>query len=231
MSWGFVAAGAATVVGSAIGSKGQKDAAKTQANAANAQAQISKDIYDQTRSDLMPFQNMGVSVMPQLMQTMKPIDRSAALGDFYSSPEYAMMSQQGANQQLAAGEAMGGMGSTSMGNSLASISPQLGMQHLGMLEGQRADQYNQLMGIAGMGQNAAAQMGTAGSNYASQAGNAYQQAGAANAASQMGQANMWGQTIGSLGGLAYQSFNQPSSSSSSYEQGMGTMGYNSMGGF
>ena len=57
----------------------------------------------------------------------------------------------------------------------------LGQQHLGQLYGQQADKFNRYMGMANLGQNAAAQTGAAGQRYASQAGQAYQQAGEARA--------------------------------------------------
>ena len=230
MSVGWVAAGA-TVVSGVMNSQAQKKSAKTQAAAADRATEAASEQYYQTRDDLMPYQQAGAAVMPQLMQTIKPIDREQALSDYYGGGEYAIMSNQANNNLMANAEAMGGMGGSTNANNLARIAPTLGMQHLGMLEGQRADQYNQLMGMANMGQNAAAQVGNAGMNYATQAGNAYQNAAAAQAASGIAQANNFNNTLGTLGGIAYQAYNQPSQPSTNYNQGMGQLGYNSMGGF
>lgn len=226
MSWGFVAAGAATVVGGALGSKGQKDAAETSAGAAKYQADIAKKIYDQTREDLMPFQELGVSSIPMLLQSMQPIDRAQALSDYYSGPEYSMMSEQASRNLLAGAEAGAGIGSSSTANNLMRIAPSMGTNYLSMLESQRMDDFNRAMGLAGMGQNAAAQVGSAGQSYASQAGQAYGAAGQNIAASQLASANLMGQTVGSLGGLGYQYFNRSapaaSNSGANYEQGMGS---------
>ena len=230
MSMGFVAAGVA-VGGAVLSSQAQKSAAKKQAAAADRATDAASEQYYQTRDDLMPYQQAGAAAIPQLMQAMKPIDREQSLSDYYGSGEYAVMSNQANNNLMANAEATGGMGGSANANNLARIAPTLGMQHLGMLEGQRADQYNQLMGLAGMGQNAAAQVGNAGMNYATQAGNAYQNAAAAQAASGIAQANTWSNTLGSLGGIAYQAYNQPSQPGTNYNQGMGQLGYNSMGGF
>ncbi|MGL5566985.1 MAG: DNA transfer protein, partial [Plesiomonas sp.] len=90
----------------------------------------------------------------------------------------------------------GGLGSTSTGNALASIAPQLGMSYLGQREAQQADLFNRLMAGAGMGLNAAAQQGQAGQNYVSQASNAFNQAGAAQAGGAMSGFN----TLLGLGG-------------------------------
>ena len=230
MSVGWVAAGA-TLVSGVMSSQAQKKAAKKQAAAADRATEAASDQYYQTRDDLMPYQQAGAAVIPQLMQTIKPIDREQALSDYYGGGEYAIMSNQANNNLMANAEAMGGMGGSTNANNLMRIAPTLGMQHLGMLEGQRADQYNQLMGMANMGQNAAAQVGNAGMNYATQAGNAYQNAAAAQAAAGIAQANTLSNTLGTLGGIAYQAYNQPSQPSTNYNQGMGQLGYNSMGGF
>lgn len=231
MSVGAVAGAVAVVGGAYLSSKAQKDAAKEQSKAANQATEAASKQYYQTRDDLMPYQQAGAAAIPQLMQTIKPIDREQALSDYYGGGEYAIMSNQASNNLLANAEATGGMGGSTNANNLMRIAPTLGMQHLGMLEGQRADQYNQLMGLANMGQNAAAQVGNAGMNYATQAGNAYQNAAAAQAASSIAQANTMGNALGSLAGIAYQAYNQPSQPSTNYNQGMGMAGYNSMGGF
>lgn len=231
MSMGIAAGVIGTVAGSLIGAEGAKDAAQTSAGGANAAAQVSSDMYYQTRDDLMPYQQAGASAIPQIMQALKPIDREQALGDYFGSGEYAMVSNQANNNLLANAEATGGLGGSTNANSLMRVAPSLGMQHLGMLEGQRADQYNQLMGVANMGQNAAAQVGNAGMNYASQAGNAYQNAGNALAAGKISQANTYSNLLGSLAGFGYQAFGQPSQSSTGSSQGMGMLGFNSMGGF
>ncbi len=231
MSVGMVAGAVAVVGGAAISANAQKKAAKKQAAAADRATDAASEQYYQTRDDLMPYQDAGKYAIGRLGEVMEPINRTQALSDFYSGSEYAMMNSQANNNLMASAEATGGMGGSTNANNLMRIAPTLGMQHLGMLEGQKADQYNQLMGMANMGQNAAAQTGNAGMNYATQAGNAYQNAAAAQAASGIAQANTMGNALGSLAGMAYQAYNQPSQSSTNYNQGMGQLGYNSMGGF
>lgn len=188
-------------VGDAIGSvvggiTGANKAADAQTNAANQSAALSKGQFEQIQQNLAPFLQFGTSQLQGLGGLMQPLNRQQELAQFYSGPEFAMQSQQARGQQLAASEATGGLGSTSTGNALASIAPQLGMNYLGQREAQQADMFNRLMAGAGMGLNAAAQQGQAGQNYVSQASNAFNQAGAAQAGGSMSGFN----TLMGLGG-------------------------------
>ena len=173
-------------VGDAIGSvvggiTGSNKAAKAQTNAANQSAALSKEQFQQIQQNLAPFLQFGTSQLQGLQGLMQPLDRQGELAQFYQSPEFALQSRQARGQQLAAAEATGGLGSTSTGNALASIAPQLGLSYLGQREAQQADLFNRLMSGAGMGLNAASMTGQAGQNYVSQASNAFNQAGAAQA--------------------------------------------------
>ena len=173
-------------VGDAIGSvvgdiTGANQAADAQINAANQSAAISKEQFEAIQKNLAPFLQFGTNQLQGLQGVMQPLNRQEELATYYSSPEFALQSQQARGQQLAAAEATGGLGSTSTGNALASIAPTLGMSYLGQREAQQADLFNRLMAGAGMGLNAASMQGTAGQNYVSQASNAFNQAGAAQA--------------------------------------------------
>ena len=169
-------------VGDVIGDiTGTNKAADAQVNAANKSAALSKEQFEATQAGLAPFKDFGQSMIPGLMQNMRPIDNEQALSDYYNSGEYAMMSNQANNNLMANAEAMGGMGGSTNANNLMRIAPQMGMQHLGTLNSQRMDNFNMMNSMYGSGLNAAAQTGQAGQNYASQAGAAYQQAGQAQA--------------------------------------------------
>ena len=173
-------------VGDAIGSvvgdiTGANQAADAQTNAANQSAAISKEQFEAIQKNLAPFLQFGTNQLQGLQGVMQPLNRQEELATYYSSPEFALQSRQARGQQLAASEATGGLGSTSTGNALASIAPTLGMSYLGQREAQQADLFNRLMAGAGMGLNAASMQGTAGQNYVSQASNAFNQAGAAQA--------------------------------------------------
>lgn len=89
---------------------------------------------------------------------MQPLNRQQELAQFYQSPEFVLQSRQARGQRLAAAE-VGGLGSTSTGNDLASIAPQLGLSYLAA---EAADLFNRLMSGAGMGLNAASRPGRLG---------------------------------------------------------------------
>ena len=169
-------------VGDIIGDiTGTNKAAEAQTNAANQSAALSKEQFEAIQKNLAPFLQFGTNQLQGLQGVMQPLNRQQELAQFYQSPEFALQSRQARGQHLAAAEATGGLGSTSTGNALASIAPTLGMSYLGQREAQQADLFNRLMAGAGMGLNAASMQGTAGQNYVSQASNAFNQAGAAQA--------------------------------------------------
>lgn len=210
MTWGFVAAGAATVVGGALSGKGQKDAADTQAQSADAQIQMQQGMFDQTNAYMDPFRQMGAGNIPMLqMLASQDFNREQMLGDYYSGGEYAMMNDAGMRNINAMNEAGGNVGTSAGGNALAAIAPQLGQQYLGSMYGQQMDKFNQLNSLVSMGQNAAAMQGNAAQNFGSQAAGIQQNLGNNLAASQMAQGNNMSNMVGNLGGLAFQYMNQP----------------------
>lgn len=196
---GWVAAGAAAL-GIGAASNAADDAADAQVAAANAALEESKRRYEESKANFAPYLEFGTSLLPSLGGVMQPLNRQDELATYYASPEYAMMSQQARNQQLASSEATGNLGSTSTANSLAAIAPQLGMSYISQREAQQADLFNRLMAGAGMGLNAAAMTGQAGQQYASQAANAYNQAGAAKAGGSLAMGNMIANMAGAFGG-------------------------------
>ena len=210
MSWGLVAVAGATLVGSAVSSSAQSDAADSQAKSAQSELELQRQMFDEQMALGQPYREFGEQYLPMLGEAMTPIDRQAELGAYYQSPEYAMMNEQARNQQLAASEATGGLGSTSTGNALGAIAPQLGQQHLAMREGQQSDLFNRLLSGVNIGLSGAGMQQQAAGTYGSQAGNIMAQNSMNQANASLAQGQLWGNTIGSLGGLAYQGFNQPS---------------------
>ncbi len=181
---------------------GTDDAADAQINAANQQQQLAQDIYEQQKELLDPFVQFGTGLLGQLGQSMNTIDREATLAQYYQSPEYQMQSQQARGQQLAASEATGGLGSTTTGNALSSIAPQLGQNYLSQQYAQQMDQFNKLMGGVNLGLGAAGGQTSAMGQMGSNVSNAIGQAGAAQAGSAMAP----GQLLGQLGGMALGGF-------------------------
>jgi hypothetical protein len=178
-------------------------------------------MWEGTRQDLRPFYNVGTQAVDQLSQrTMgpnAPLMQRFGLDQFQQSPSYQWQLQQG--QQAI------DKGANARGNYYA---PQT-LQDLGKFQqglastdfnnaynqymAQNQQEYNMLSGMAGMGQNAAAQTGTLGANAAGLAGNFNTQGAAAQAGGYMGAANAFG---GAAMGLA--GYNQ-------YLQGMNAPAY------
>ncbi|NKB39469.1 MAG: hypothetical protein GKR86_00155 [Ilumatobacter sp.] len=202
---GFVRKVVGKITGSDAAADAQAGAARQQGRIADQSAKIQKEMFNQTREDLSPFMQAGKDAIPALQQTLNPMDRTAALSQYFQGPEYQMMQEQAQRNQLAASEAMGGLGATSTSNALAGIAPQLGMQHLSGLEAANMDQYNRAMGLVNLGQSSAARTGAAAQNYASGAAQALGQK--SNAVGAMGQAGAMKsmapmQTMMQLGGMA-----------------------------
>lgn len=166
-----------------LGGIGAQKGANEQAAYADKSLNLYQEMMNQARADLAPYRTFGQQGMPMLMQANQDAnyDRSAALGDYFAGPEYAMLQQQAAQNQMAGGEAMGGMGATSTGNSLASIAPQLGMSHLATKDALAQDAFNRALNITNIGSGAAGSTAAISSGGASGAANLMLNKGSAEA--------------------------------------------------
>lgn len=223
MSWAAVAVG---VGGAVVGGVASNSAAKKQAGAADQAGQISQDQYEQTRTDLMPYQDAGQVTLKELMLRMGILNERSGmnyneqqaspnfgqltdefgLDDFEKSPAYQFNLDQGmeainksaaAKQKYYAPATLQDIGKYAQG--LASNEFQNAFNNNNTNEN---NLFSRLSGIANSGQNAAAQVGTFGSQAAGQAGEAAMGAGNAQAAGIMGGAN----AIAGSAGDAYNSY-------------------------
>ena len=175
--------------------------AANKGNKAAIQAQM--DMYNQTRSDLMPFMSVGTSALGQLASLwgLGGTDGSAGTGVPNTG---AMMSalqnfpgyQFGLSQGIRAYDNSGSARGMTLSGAQAQALNQFG-QDYGISQAW-TPYVSMLSGLASLGQNAAAQTGNAGTNAAAGASKFYAQNGANNA-------SMWGnlaQTAGqSLPGI------------------------------
>ena len=199
-----------TTIGSAlISSRAMKKADKTQQRNADANIALQKEMYEKQLALGEPYRQFGEQYLPMLGDAMQPINREIELSAYYSSPEYAMMSDQARNQQLASSEATGGLGSTSTSNTLGAIAPQLGQQYLAMREGQQTDLYNRLMGGVNVGLSGTGIQHQATGQFGSNAGNIMSQSSANKAQSQLAQGQLWSNTLSGLGGMSMQQYGAP----------------------
>lgn len=119
--------------------------------------------------------------------------RDFSMADYQADPGYAFRLQQGQQAIERSAAARGGFGGGRMAKDLTNYAQGAASQEYGnafnRYQTNRSNQLNPLQSLAGVGQTATGQMQTAAQNYASNAGNATMQAGAANASGYMGQAN------------------------------------------
>lgn len=154
---GGAISGAGNSVSSVLGGIGANKAAKQQISANDKAQDTYRNLYNEQMELYQPYYDAGSSGLQGLQSLVN--DRAGTLNDYYNSSEYAGLANQARYQQLASAEATGGLGSTATGNGLASIAPQLGQQYMN-------SQYNNLMGLTGIGLNSAGSMANLKGNYA-----------------------------------------------------------------
>ena len=179
------------------GGKGGNKAASKQADA-QLQAQreamaIQEKQWNQVMQNLAPYMQYGPSALQGMSSLSSPGGRQDFLNNYYNSGEFRDASQQARNQQLAAAEATGGLGSSATNNALASIAPQLGQQAL-------AGQYGMLGDLMQTGMSAATGQANMGSNYANTMSQLQQGIGAINAGRYTGQSGLGSAISGGVGG-------------------------------
>lgn len=207
-----VAAVAAGTIG--VGLISANKAAKAQKNAANqaAQAQTEssqaaideqKRQFDAIQELMKPYVNAGTGALAgqqDLLGLNGAAKQQAAIDSINNSQAMQTYMQQGENAILQNASATGGLRGGNTQSALSQFRPQL----LNQLINQ---QYQNLGGLTSIGQNAAAGVGNAGMQSASNIGNLLQQVGAAQAGNALAQgqasASQWagiGNMIGQLGG-------------------------------
>ncbi|QQV88677.1 DNA transfer protein [Kosakonia phage Kc166B] len=149
---GGAISGIGGAVSGIIGGIGANKAAKQQAKSTDKQMDMYRELAEQQRQLLDPFVKAGTGALGDLTAIAgQPIDREAALKQYYGGQEFAQDSEAARRQQLAASAATGGLGSSATNNALAAIAPQLGQNYLTQMTAQQQDMYNQLMGLANVG--------------------------------------------------------------------------------
>lgn len=124
-----------------------------------------------------------------------PMERqAAAFSAIENSPGFQALARQGEEAILQNASATGGLRGGNTQGALARFRPALLDQFI-------ERQFGRLGGIASMGQNAAAGVGNAGLQTGANIGNLMMQAGQARAAGIGAQGQLFGQTIGGLGGV------------------------------
>jgi hypothetical protein len=195
----------ASVAGAVIGRNATKKAAQAQTASADKALALQQQQFDQQRADMAPYLQQGYQSLAQLnAENQKPFsfDYNAMTAD----PGYAFRQQQ-ANKALEhSAAAKGGLFSGATGQSLTTLNQDMASQEYGnayqRAYGAHTDRLNRLSSLAGVGQTATTNLGSAGQNYANNSGDIMGQKANAQAAGYGAQANMWNGAINNMNQMA-----------------------------
>lgn len=181
------------IASSVIQANAAKSAANTEAAAQEQAIAVQQQDFNTVTAEEQPYMNAGNAAAAQLQGlvagTTSPQQILAA------NPGYQFAKQQGM-QGVINGSA-GGSGALSGATQAALIS-----QNQGVAQQAYQNYYNQLMGVATLGQNAASRTGTNQTALAGQTSQSLASIGAAQAAGQIGVANAASAGLGSITGAA-----------------------------
>lgn len=170
--------GGAQVGSTVMGINAAKDAAKTEAAAAQAAIDLQRETRDLSLANLKPYLQTGTGALGNLQAAAnQQLDPSKFYGEYFQSPEYAQLSDQASRNILASREATGGLRTTSSANLLGSIAPQLAQSAFARQQALQDAAYNRQMGVVNVGLNAAGGTNAAAGNAASNIGNLLLQKG------------------------------------------------------
>lgn len=208
---GPVGAMAGASLGSAFSTdKAAKEAARAQENAANQSTALQREQFEYIQKIMAPYQQAGTEALPALSAFIKnpnadfSFDYQAAT----QSPEYQALQGQAEQTIARNAAATGGLRSGNANAAFASISPQVlqqlrqnAMQQYELNQGNRVNQYNMLMGQAGLGTGAANQVGNAAQTFGQNAGNNALRIGDARANRALGRNQATQGLLSDIGGL------------------------------
>ena len=179
-----------SIAGGYMSAQGSKAAAAAQERIAAQNIAFQRDIYNQNVARLAPWTTYGQNMLGALESQMPSLTSKYDYAKYQTGPEYQNVMAETARQQKALeaqASASGMYGSGTMANQLQSNAAYLAQQGyqqgLSNYWGQNQNIYNMLNAGATMGQNAAAQQASAGTNLANSVSNTYN-----NLANQQGQA-------------------------------------------
>ena len=164
-------------IGSYFASKEQADAARDagreSAAAARYQADIQKQMYDQSRADQTPWREAGQNALTQLTAGTAPggdLMRSFTAADYEADPGYAFRQAEGMRAIERSAAARGGALSGGALRGIQRFGQGLASEEYGNAFNRyttnQTNRFNRLASVAGVGQTANAALGQAGSNYA-----------------------------------------------------------------
>lgn len=212
----------AVAVGSAgAGLLGARSAAKSADRASDAQARSAqlgineqRRQFDAVKQLLSPYVDAGNDALGGMLNLMgmgDPDAQQQAISAIEAGPEFQSIMQQGENAILQNASATGGLRGGNTQAALGQFRPQV-------LSGLINQQYGRLGGLANMGQNSAAMVGSAGQQMAGNVAGLYGQQGAAQAGAALAAGQAQQQAIGGLANAgAWWAAQQPPATKSGYQ--------------
>jgi hypothetical protein len=201
----------ASIIGGGMAAQGGRDAANTQAAAADRAAALQKQMFDEQQRLSAPYREAGVTGQNRLMELMGLGGNTGAAGygkyaqdfgmsDFVTDPGYAFRLSEGQKAIDRSAAARGGTQSGAALRAATRYGQDMGSQEYGnaynRYQTNRSNQLAPLGSLMTSGQNAAAGAGAAAGNYGVTGGNTIMAGGAANAAGQLGVGNTINNALG-----------------------------------
>lgn len=204
----------ATVFGASKAANAAKDAASTQAAAANNATAEQRRQYDQTREDYLPFLQTGTSANTEMARLLGlsgdagsegygQLAKPFTMADYQADPGYQFRLAEGKKALDRAASAGGKYFSGGAIKGLIDYNQDsASKEYQNAYDRYNANQtnlYNRLAGASGTGQTAASGLSAAGQNSANNISNNITGAGNAQAAGQVGAANAWSTGLNNFG--------------------------------
>lgn len=204
----LAASAALGVVGAHIAGQGARDAADTQAQAADRAAAAQLEMFKQSREDMAPWREAGANSLAQLTGRMDELNRPFSMADFTADPGYQFRMQEGMKALERSAAARGGRMSGGTLKALTRYGQDFAANEYtnayNRFNADRDRVFNRLSSIAGTGQTASGQLANANMNYGQNLSNLYTGVGNAQAAAQIGQANAVNSALGQTGNNWFQ---------------------------
>ena len=189
---------AVSIGGSVLKGKATSKAGKLQYDAAMAGVDETRQAREEMRTLLNPYVEAGGPALQAQMAALGlagPEAQQAYVSQQEQSPIFQALARQGEEAILQNASATGGLRGGNVQGALAQFRPQLLNQFL-------EQQYGRLGGITQLGQRSAAGVGVAGMDASADISTLLGTGGAARAGSALAKGQMYGDILGSLGGVA-----------------------------
>ena len=216
----------ASIIGGGMAASGARDAANTQADAANRAAALQKQMFDEQQRMSAPYREAGITGQNRLMELLGiggnaggadygKYGRDFSMSDFQVDPGYAFRLSEGQKAIDRSAAARGGTQSGAALKAATRYGQDMGSQEYGnaynRYQTNRTNQLAPLGSITTMGANAATNSATAAGNYGASGGRLLSDTGETQGnalwAAQQANNSAYGDIAKNLGGMDFSKFN------------------------